>query len=214
MNKDMDLLPYNVSMRKSLIKNYSINIYDRFPYDNPYYIADKIVKANIGKSYDLAFSYFLKKTKQYINNYGKQHLTEIFNNKVKNYEHWRYSSEYFIDDKGLIQINPKYNEYYRYINFKPSEYIFLFGEKIIVKFPYFGHYLHKRFKKEYKKFFKKYNSYNIPVSDTEFRLLLSKKYDEFLELRNKKINTLNKEAKLVLTQILSNYDYEKEYKRY
>jgi hypothetical protein len=60
---------------------------------NPDFTAEKIIKNNIGKSYDIAFSYFCKKVKQQ----DQKEFIDWFN--------WRYS-RYIIDELGLIQFHP------------------------------------------------------------------------------------------------------------
>ena len=81
---------------------------------HPYYIASRIIKNNIGKSFDLAFSYFCTKVKKGFYHYF---LEQFENPNIYNYC-------YFVDDSGNIQEK----KYYRKkrpisINRKPNVYL-------------------------------------------------------------------------------------------
>jgi hypothetical protein len=102
----LENLPNRESRWQYLTRKYGniYNILDYRRYDKckaPWKIADIILENNIGKSFDLAFSYFCKKVNH------QQHLYHYF---LSNFttERW-YRKYYFTDNKGNIQ---KYEKEY------------------------------------------------------------------------------------------------------
>jgi hypothetical protein len=95
----LENLPNRESRWQYLTRKYH-NIYNVLDYRRynkckaPWRIADIVLENNIGKSFDLAFSYFCKK----VNN--QQHLYHYF---LSNFTNRRWYIYYFTDEKGNIQ---------------------------------------------------------------------------------------------------------------
>jgi hypothetical protein len=75
-----------------------VDLYRHYYRPNPYVVADRILKNNIGKSFDLAFSYYCKKVRKF--------HQEIFLNKVKSKKsHHYFFPVYSVDDSGRIAVS-------------------------------------------------------------------------------------------------------------
>jgi hypothetical protein len=100
---DFDDLPTRENRAANLARRYGDmwNVMDYRNYKNPspWKIADRILSKNIGKSFNLAFSYYCKQV--------RPHEQKIFLENVSlNIRRYRSCSEYSIDDNGLIQYEP------------------------------------------------------------------------------------------------------------
>lgn len=111
----LENLPYREG-RKAYLTNKYGSLYDVFDYKkgnkekSSYKIADRIIESNIGKSFDMAFSYFCTKVKKY--------EQDVFLNEFLNYSSYRWNN-YFVDENGNIQ-------YCGYV--KPKKSIFLYSK--------------------------------------------------------------------------------------
>jgi len=97
----LDSLPTKEKGRdlwKKVDRKYYRNSDRTFGRRNPYFTATKIIDNNIGKSFNDAFSYFCKNVDKQDQHVFKDNFAE-FNDRYENY---------FIDDDGLIQENPRY----------------------------------------------------------------------------------------------------------
>lgn len=111
----LENLPYREG-RKAYLTNKYGSLYNVFDYKrhnkekSPYKIADRIIENNIGKSFDMAFSYFCTKV--------KKHEQCIFLNQFLNYSSYIWKN-HIVDEDGNIQ-------YYGYI--KPKKSIFIYSK--------------------------------------------------------------------------------------
>lgn len=119
-----DKLPFRESRKEFLTRKYG-SMYDIFEYKKinkekyPWNIAFNIINSNIGKSFDLSFSYYCKKVEkryQYI-------FLNYFNNRR------RYIDDYFVDNNGNIQKVVKYKRP-KTVTFTSKDYKFEFRHKV------------------------------------------------------------------------------------
>jgi hypothetical protein len=95
----LENLPYKEG-RKAYLTNKYGSLYNVFDYrrtnkeKSAYVIADRIIETNIGKSFDMAFSYFCTKV--------KKHEQYIFLNQFLNYSSYNWKN-YIVDGNGYIQ---------------------------------------------------------------------------------------------------------------
>ena len=90
-SKDRDLL-------EKINRRYYRDSQRSFGKRSPYFTAVKVIDNNIGKPFNDAFSYYCKHVIKYDQHIFKSYFAD-FNNRYENY---------FIDDEGLIQENPRY----------------------------------------------------------------------------------------------------------
>ena len=92
--EETDILPFRIGTRKNIKVNHDswVFFYHYFHTENdPYKLSKRIIENNIGKSFDLAFSYYCSKV--------EKRYQDIFLNEFK------------IDEVDLIQINIEGDEY-------------------------------------------------------------------------------------------------------
>ena len=101
----LDNLPKKISIKKDLVSRYgsiwNTRLYHSYTKEYSLWIlAERIIKNNIGKNYNTAYKYYIKKSKYYYNNYE---ANTIFNYKFNSERY----NDYYVDDNGLIQQIPK-----------------------------------------------------------------------------------------------------------
>lgn len=67
---------------------------------NPYRFADVLIEKNVGKSYNLTYSYYVKQLRK--NDPFREYLIRYFRRHFLEYD-WRPINEYYTDDDGNIQ---------------------------------------------------------------------------------------------------------------
>ena len=126
--EETDILPFRIGTRKNIKVNHDswVFFYHYFhPENDPYKLSKRIIENNIGKSFDLAFSYYCSKV--------EKRYQDIFLNEFNSVRYWRRIPKYYIDDNGLIQTNIKFKKQPVIIyskDYKIEEYNILTGLKI------------------------------------------------------------------------------------
>lgn len=113
----LETLPFKEGRKAYITRKYG-DMWDLPRFDHPHYRSEKsdypwvkaerVIKKFLGKSFDKAFSYYCNQVKVY----EQYEFLDNFNQ----HQSWGYSShpsEYIVDDKGNIQINPEYKKRYR-----------------------------------------------------------------------------------------------------
>lgn len=114
LDDPLEHLPKFESRKEYLTRVYG-NMWDLDKFDHSWYwkspywkLAKRIIEKNIGKSYDLAFSYFCK---QLPYSFLQEEFTDYF---IPDYYYlyfakenpWKLRNDYIVDENKLIQLNP------------------------------------------------------------------------------------------------------------
>ena len=119
-------LPTRISTRRSLVERYGSIWNTRLDYKystkrSIYKLALDIVKANVGKLHDTAYSYFRKKSK-YMHTYWD--YAGAWEQAFKRFFYkGRIQTTFFVDDEGLIQKKVRHFKFIK--NKKPEKYFTL-----------------------------------------------------------------------------------------
>lgn len=121
----LDSLPKRISIRRDLVNKYG-SIWDtRLDYNysskyDLYLLARRIIKNNIGKNYNNAFSYFIKKSKNYHNFYNAYYIFDKEFNRTFRYLE-KYNCKYNVVDNN-IQINTDNSYKFLKIKYKTNKH--------------------------------------------------------------------------------------------
>jgi len=120
-------LPFKGKDRKDIWYKYRKSRYHRVGDSYPWQTVERILENNIGKSYDIAFSYYCKLVPKY--------QQRFFLDEVNKEKRWRiYYNSFYVDDDGNIQKNNNKPKKIIKVKIKESlyEYKYFYNGKNIV----------------------------------------------------------------------------------